>query len=270
MALDRDAYIDTFFDVSRFQGEGLPVDTYWYTQMGYVPEWTLDPRSEAFGENAKFYEYNVSEARKLVQAALADYPADSFPPFVTGRVNAVFGPVYAEQVEVMDQFARELGFEISAFPLDYNLDYLPKIVTQQGHFKIPNMGWAYAIGAVTSPDPTDLWTWRYYSQSGVTSGSLGLGTEGGPTEGVADVDALIERAVGEFDADARKEIIHDLQRVASLHMWNVPQPGRADEFKMAWPAIRNWQGFQGDSRIAMYDIDGGLYTYWMDDTKAHG
>ncbi len=93
---------------------------------------------------------------KLKAAAEADYQGGKFPKFVTGRVNAVFGPIYAQQVEVMDQFAREIGFDIEDFPLDYNLDYLPKVVTQQGHFKIPGMGWAYAIGAVTSPDPTDL------------------------------------------------------------------------------------------------------------------
>ena len=228
MAFDRDSYIDAFFNVSKFQGEGLPVDTYYYTQMGHVPDWTLDPRDDAkFGENAKYYDFNMEEAKKLFDAAQSDYEGGKFPKFVSGRVNAVFGPIYAQQVEVMDQFARDLGFEIDAFPLDYNTDYLPKVVTQQGHFKVPDMGWAYAIGAVTSPDPTDLFVWRYYSKAGVTSGQLGLGTPGGPAggSGDADVDGLIEKAKGEFDADKRKEIIWDLQRMLSAQCYNVPQPG---------------------------------------------
>jgi len=270
MSQDRDGYIEAFFDVSKFEAEGLPVSTYWYTQMGYVPEWTLDPRdAEAFGENAKYYEYNVAEAKKLYEAALADYPASSFPKFVTGRVNAVFGPTYAEQVEVMDQFARDIGFEIDAYPLDYNLDYLPKVVTQLGHFKIEDMGWAYAIGAVTSPDPTDLWVWRYYSKAGVTSGQLGLGSDGGPAggSGDAEIDRMVELAKGEFDSDKRKEIIHDLQRYASSVVYNVPQPGTSDTFKLAWPRLRNFLGYQGDSRVAMYDMH-GLHTMWLDDSMA--
>ena len=270
MSQDRDGYIEAFFDVSTYEGEGLPIQTYWYTQMGYVPEFTLDPRdAEKFGENAKYYEFNRAEAQKLKDAAEADYPGGKFPKFVTGRVNAVFGPTYAEQVEVMDQFARDIGFEIEAFPLDYNLDYLPKVVTQLGHFKIPDMGWAYAIGAVTSPDPTDLWVWRYYSKAGVTSGQLGLGSPGGPAggSGDAEIDRMVESAKGEFDSEKRREIIHDLQRYASSVIYNVPQPGTADEFKLAWPRLRNFLGYQGDSRVAMYDMH-GLHTMWLDSSKA--
>ena len=272
MSQDRAGYIEAFRDVSKFEAEGLPVDTYWYTQMGYVPEWTLDPRdAESFGENAKYYEYNPAEAMKLKAAAEADYPGGKFPSFLTGRVNAVFGPTYTEQVEVMDQFAREVGFEIEAFPLDYNLDYLPKVVTQLGHFKVPDMGWAYAIGAVTSPDPTDLWVWRYYSKAGATSGQLGLGSSGGPNDGSGDseIDRMVELAKGEFDPEKRLEIIHDLQRYASSVIYNVPQPGTADEFKLAWPRLRNFLGYQGDSRVAMYDMH-GLHTMWLDQSLPQG
>jgi ABC-type transport system substrate-binding protein len=270
MAMDRDSYIDAFFNVSTFEDEGLPVDTYYYTQMGHVPDFTLDPRdAEKFGENAKYYEYNVAEAMKLKAAAEADYEGGKFPKFVAGRVNAVFGPIYAQQVEVMDQFAREIGFEVEAFPLDYNLDYLPKVVTQQGHFQIPDMGWAYAIGAVTSPDPTDLFVWRYYSKAGVTSGQLGLGTPGGPAggSGDAEVDALVEKAKAEFDPEKRKEIIWDLQRSLSAQCYNVPQPGSAAEFWLAQPTVRNLWVYQNDSRTVQQGLH-SLYSMWHDESKA--
>jgi ABC-type transport system substrate-binding protein len=269
MAFDRDSYIDAFFNVSKFQGEGLPVDTYYYTQMGHIPDWTLDPRDKAnFGENAMYYDYNIDEAKKLFAAAEGDYEGGKFPKFVSGRVNAVFGPIYAQQVEVMDQFARELGFEIDAFPLDYNTDYLPKIVTQQGHFQVPDMGWAYAIGAVTSPDPTDLFVWRYYSKAGITSGQLGLGTPGGPAggSGDADVDSMIEKAKGEFDGDKRKQIIWDLQRSLSKTLYNVPQPGDAAEFWLGQPTIRNLWVYQGDSRTVQQGLH-SLQSMWYDASK---
>jgi ABC-type transport system substrate-binding protein len=265
--MDRATYIDAFYNVSTFESEGLPVDTYWFTQMGYVPGWTLDPRdAEKFGESARLYEHNIAEAKKLLAAAESDYEGGKFPSFVTGRVNAVFGPIYTSQVEVMDQFAREVGFNVEAFPLDYNLDYLPKVVTKQGHFEVPNMGWAYAIGAVTSPDPTDLWVWRFYSKGGVTSGSIGMGTPGGPAAD-AEIDSLTEAAIGEFDPEKRLEIIQDLQRHASEQMYAVSQPGNAAGFWLAQPTIRNFYVYQNDSRVVQQGLH-GMHKLWFDETKA--
>jgi peptide/nickel transport system substrate-binding protein len=267
MGMDRATYIDAFYNVSTFEAEGLPVDTYWFTQHGYVPDWTLDPRdAEKFGESARLYEYNIAEAKKLFAAAESDYEGGKFPSFVTGRVNAVFGPIYTSQVEVMDQFAREVGFDVEAFPLDYNLDYLPKVVTKQGHFEVPNMGWAYAIGAVTSPDPTDLWVWRFYSKGGVTSGSIGMGTPGGPAAD-AEIDSLTEAAIGEFDSEKRLEIIHDLQRHTSEQMYAVSQPGNAAGFWLAQPTIRNFYVYQNDSRVVQQGLH-GMHKLWFDETKA--
>jgi peptide/nickel transport system substrate-binding protein len=272
LGFDRQAYIDTFFNVPKFESEGLPVDSYWFTAQGYIPEWTLDPRDQAkFGENARFFDYNIEEAKKLFAAAESAY-GGSFPDFVAGRVNAVFGAAYNDQCEVMDQWARDVGFKVSAYPLDYNLDYLPKVVTQRGQFKIDDMGWAYAIGAVSSPDPTDYYIWRYYSKSGATSGSLGHGGPDGSRgdgSGDPDVDTLIEKAKAEFDSKKRLPIIHDLQRLLARQMYNVSQPGLAASFSLAWPAIQNWFVFQNDSRSVQQGIH-ALHELWYDSTKSHG
>ena len=270
MSMDRETYIDVFYNVSKFESEGLPVETYWYTAMGYVPEWTLDPRGREFGENARYYEYNVAEAKKLLQAAESAY-GGSFPEVGAGRVNAVFGAVYQEQVEVMDQWARDIGLKVNAVPLDYNIDYLPKIVTKQGKYDVPGLGWAYAIGAVSSPDVVDYYVWRYYSKSGATSGALG---HGGPDGGLGDqsgdpaVDSLIDKAKGEFDIKKRQANVHDLQRVLAKQAYSVSQPGLADQFWLAWPAIGNWGVYQGDSRITQNGIP-GMAMLWHDSTKPH-
>jgi ABC-type transport system substrate-binding protein len=266
MSMDRDAYIDTFYNVPAFESQGLPVNTYWYTAMGYVPEWNLDPRGKEFGENSKYYEYNVAEAKKLLSAAESAY-GGSFPEIPAGRVNAVFGAIYAQQVEVMDQWARDIGLKINAVPLDYNIDYLPKIVTQQGKFS----GYAYAIGAVSSPDVTDFYVWRFYSKSGPTSGALGFGgVDGslGDQSGDPAVDGLIEKAMAEFDVKKRQEYVHDLQRTLAKQAYGISQPGLADQFWLAWPAIGNWGVYQGDSRVIQNGIH-GLAAMWYDSTKPH-
>ena len=259
MSFDRDTYIDTFGNVSAYRSEGLPIETYWYTSMGYVPEWTLDPRGKEFGANAKYYQYNVEEAKKLVQAAETAY-GGSFPEIPSGRINAVFGPVYTQQVDVMEQWLRDIGLKINAKPLDYNLEYLPNYVTKQGQFE----GILFGSGATTSPDVVDYYVWRFYSKSGATSGSLGLG---GPGPADPEVDKFIERAKAEFDAPKRREIVHDLQRHLAAKAYAVIHPGVSDTLSLLWPAIRNVDVWQGDSRAALPGLS--ILPLWYDDAKPH-
>ena len=267
MSFDRDAYIDVNANVSKFKAFGLPVSSYWYTSMGYVPGVTLDPRdAKSFGENAKYYAFNVEESKKLVAAAKSAYGSD-FPEIPAGRVNAVFGPAYVQAADIMDQFARDIGFNIKATPLDYNLDYLPKYVTQQGKIS----GLFYGIGAVTSPDPTDYYVWRFYSKSGATSGSLGFGGPDGSKgdqSGDVEIDALIEKAKAEFDGKKRTAIIGDIQRLAAKQAYGVLNPGFADSFQLAWPAIENYATFQGDSRVILGGTN-GINLYWYNTAKPH-
>jgi ABC-type transport system substrate-binding protein len=269
MAQDREAYIDAFSSVSRFEADGLPVDTYYYTTQGYVPEWTLDPRNEGeFGENARYFELNMDEAQKLISAAKSAYPGGDFPGIQSHSVTAVFGPVYTQECETMDGYARALGFNVTNQPLDYNLDYLPKFITQEGQFE----GILYGIGAVTSPDMTDYYLWRFYFKTGATSGQLGFGGPNGSKgdkSGDPEADSLIAKAAAEFSTDARREIIHDLQRYLSGKQYAVMRPGFADSFLMAWPAIRNFATFQGDSRVVGAGAL-GLHQAWFDTTQAHG
>ncbi len=270
MAIDRETHIDAFSNVSRFADAGLDVDTYYYTSQGYLPDWTLDPRDKSnFGENAKYYDYNMDEAKKLIDAALSDYPGGKFPSMNSNGVNTVFGPVYVAETEAMDNYARELGFDITNNPLDYNLDYLPKFITQQGQFE----GILYGIGAVTSDDITDYYLWRYYSKTGATSGQLGFGgTDGslGDKSGDPDVDAMIEKAKAEFDVDARMQIIHDLQRHLAKQQYAVMRPGFADQFYVGWPAVSNFTYWQNDSRISLdANAPFSLMNAWFDDSLPH-
>jgi ABC-type transport system substrate-binding protein len=270
MAMDRDTHIDAFSNVSRFEDDGLDVATYYFTSQGYLPEWTLDPRDKAtFGENAKYYEYNMDEAKKLIDAALSSYPGGKFPKITSNGVNTVFGPVYAAETEALDNYARELGFDITNNPLDYNLDYLPKFITQQGQFE----GILYGVGAVTSDDITDYYLWRFYSKTGATSGQLGFGGPDGSLgdkSGDPEVDAMIEKAKGEFDLDSRMDIIHDLQRYLAPQQYCVMRPGFADQFHVGWPAVSNFTYWQDDSRLALdAQVPFSLMNAWFDETLPH-
>ena len=264
MAFDRDAYIDALYNVPRFTSEGLPVERHYFTSIGYVPGYTLDIKDKALGENAKYYEYNLTEAKKLFDAAKSAYGGD-FPEIKAGRVNAVFGAAYVQSVDIMDQFARDLGLKITAQPLDYNIDYLPKYVTQQGKFE----GILYGIGAVISPDPTDYWLWRIYSKTGPTSGMIGVGgPDGSKGDGSGDptVDSLIDKMKAEFDPKRRVELGAEMQKYLAKQAYYICRPGLADQFLMAQEAIQNFNVFQGDSRVVQLGIE-GMLNLWADPSK---
>jgi ABC-type transport system substrate-binding protein len=179
----------------------------------------------------------------------------------------VFGAAYVQDVDIMDQFAREIGLNIKATPLDYNLDYLPKYVTQQGKVS----GLFYGIGAVSSPDATDYYVWRFYSKSGATSGSLGFGGPDGSLgdqSGDPEVDSMIDKAKAEFDGRKRNAILGDLQRHLARQAYMVARPGFADTFQLAWPAIENFATFQGDSRVILGGTH-GINLYWYNTEKPH-
>ena len=257
MAIDRESYIDTFYNVSKFAAEGFDVSTYVHTSMGYIPGVTLDPTDSSFGENAKYYTYNVEEAKKLLAAAGLEKGfayTNHWPNF------PAFGANFPKQIEVIEQFNRDIGLNVSSDPLDYNLGYLPNFVTKRGQHE----GVLISLGAVTSPNPTDFYVWRYYSKSGATSGAIfgDIGSGGG--EGDPKVDDFIDQAKGEFDGAKNAAILGDLQRYLGGMQYCVSSPGVASGFELAWPAVQNYATFQEDSRA----INNFYYTWWLDSTKA--
>jgi peptide/nickel transport system substrate-binding protein len=267
-AIDRDEFIDAFSNVSNFESAGVPVSTYYYTTQGYVPELTLDPRDASFGEGAEFYNFNLEEAKKLFDAAQSAYGGE-YPEIKSHSVATVFGPTYIAESEAMDGYARELGLNIVNEQLDYNTGYLPNFVTKQGQFE----GILYGIGAVTSGDMTDYYLWRYYSETGATSGQLGFGGPDGSLgdgSGDPEADALILKATEEFDEEARVAIFHELQRYLTPKAYMVPRGGFADTFALAWPAISNFAFYQNDSRV---NLDANLpfnpMSMWFDESQPH-
>jgi ABC-type transport system substrate-binding protein len=200
----------------------------------------------------------------LIEAAKSDYPGGTFPAIPSAHVD-IFGGTYPQGTDAMDNFARNLGFEVESQTIVYNTDYLPKFVTQRGQFQ----GILYGIGATPSPDVTDFYIWKYYGKSGETSGSTGHGGPDGSLgdgSGDPEVDSLIEAARAELDSTARRAHIEELQRLLAYQQYAVSVPGSGDTFVMAWPVMSNYNVWQDDSRTVSFTL-GGLMTYWLDQTK---
>jgi ABC-type transport system substrate-binding protein len=261
---DRHATIDTLFNVAKFESEGLPVETYFYTSIGYVPEVLLDPRTREFGPDAKWYtpdsaqrDAYLKEAKQLLSAAGHPNGFEYPSAFVNPPTFTANG--YNSEAEIRDAFKREIGLKPSPKGLDYNIDYLQKYITQQAKYE----GTLYRLGAVSSPDPVDYYVWRYWSKAGPTSGAIFTGEGSEASGGDKKVDDYIERAKAESDVKKQTSILHDLQRYLAKMQYCVSRAGLASGFAMAWPAVGNFLVFRGDSRA----INNHYYTTWVDETQ---
>jgi ABC-type transport system substrate-binding protein len=100
--------------------------------------------------------------------------------------------------------------------------------------------------------------WRYTKGGG--AGYLGFDAAGrGDGSGDPQVDAMIKKAQNELDPEKRKPTLNELQRYLAGKMYNVPKPGEASYFTMAWPAVRNFNTYRGDRRT-------DNYYQWLDET----
>ena len=258
MSLDRDTWIDAVYNVSKNQGNGLPMETRWNTHI--QAEWKpsghwLDPKGKDFGPNAKYFQYNLAEAKKLLAAAgfgSGFSTTSHYPASVQYTLQR-----YAEPTDGMIQ---ELGVKLTLDPMtDYTKQYIPNLRDANGQFE--GYGYHSVTGSTAqriSPE-SDLAA-QFWPKGGVTF--HGFSTSGkNDKSGDPALSAIIEKARTEFDENARKKLVHDAQRYLGKAMWAMSAPGGANTFHFAWPAVGNYLAWQGPAAYWTYHL-------WLDRTKA--
>jgi ABC-type transport system substrate-binding protein len=252
MAWDRDLYIDTFSNVEKFRSAGLPVETYWASALSAgTGSWRLDPKSKDFGPNAKYFEHNPAEAKKLLAAAGYPDGLDVISSYIPGPE---LGDSYPRENQVLEDMVREAGFRPKTNLVDYVTRY-PGYRDNNGKYE----GWAYIAGPTTADDAVGMLAWRYSKGGG--AGYLGFDTEGkGDGSGDPEVDAMLKKAQSELDTDKRRATVFDIQRYLAKKQYNVPKPGEATYFTLAWPVLKNFGAYRGDRRTENY-------YWWLDDTQ---
>ena len=253
MSYDRDAWIDVFYNVSGFADEGLPVDVAWNSTVPRVTGWSRDPRDSDYGANAKYFMYNPDEAKKLMEAAGFGGGLDVVSTYIGG---SQYGTNYQQQIEVLENMAREVGFNPKANVIDYQTEFIPNYRDKQGQFE----GWTYKQGPRPSQDPLHRTEFDYYSKGG--SNFAGFDVNGkGDGSGDPEVDRLLLSARSVLDDDERRSILHQVEDYLSAKQYQVKWPGGTSGFYLAWPSLKNFQVFRAET-TTMYPP-----TWWLDQTK---
>src|SRR5439155_3373774 len=189
--------------------------------------WWLDPKGKEFGPNAKYFQHDVAEAKKLLAAAgyakgietISNFPVSELP-------SAAFGVI-------TDGMIAEAGITNRANKLDYLKDYVPNFRDGHGQFE----GWGYmsTAGGVTGGTALGQLAIEYWSKGG--NAFHGFSTNGkNDQSGDPQVDAMFEKARVEQDVDKRKALVQDIQRYLAKAVYALNAAGAATGLAVAWPA----------------------------------
>jgi ABC-type transport system substrate-binding protein len=254
MLLDRDLWIDSFYNVPQFKAAGYPQEVRYHSHIsaGWEGLW-LDPRSADMGEGGKNFAYNVADAKKLLQAAGVTTPIETDISWIsTGQ----YGTTFPKQAEVIKGMLEADGlFKLKQVNPDYQTDYLPKVYFAKGDFK------GIAVGATTQFPEVDQFLFAYFHSQGSRQKVAYQGTSG--VDSVSD--KLIEQQRQELDPTKRTQLIRDWQKHVATTMPMIPYPGQAETFSLFWPWIGNYGVYRA------WDSEAGRETsettLWFDKSK---
>ena len=249
MVIDRDLYIETIYNVTKFESEGLPVEYRWHTHYaaGEPPYW-IDPKGDGLGEPAKYFHYDVEEARKMLEAAGVDMPM-SMPAYIGTFGNST-------QKESLNALINDSGlFDLKLTQVERS-EYLPNYFNGGGLFNgvvldngpgasgdiDAHISVRFNVGAAPQCFYREVFPWYEKTQM------------------------LVEQQRKELDREKRLSILKDLQIEMADQMVAVPWPGIASGFSVAWPFLGNYKAFI--PRSIFTEQSETWPRFWYDESKA--
>jgi ABC-type transport system substrate-binding protein len=199
MALNRDGLLNRA-SPDGGQWPNMPINA------GFGESWWLDPRSGDMGDAAQWYEYNVSEARAMFEAAgVGEFET---PMHFSSTVYTTIVPYYDVVRQSLPALLREAGVSVREVPEEYGV-YISKTFGR-GEFE----GFTFGLESVFS-DVAAYWTNMFYPRD------AGGGRNHSSVSDQQLVDN-IRRMVQSQTVDEIREQNFELQKYASDQMYYVP------------------------------------------------
>ncbi len=262
MLIDRDAYVDTWQNVTALRAAGYPLEVKLNSHLssGWAAAgYWVDPRSAEMGEGAKSFTYNVAEAKKLLAAAGITTPIETEIAWIP---EAYYGTDFPKWAETFKGFLEADGlFKLKQVNPPYATEYLPKYYWNKADFK------GIAVAATTDyPGDPDGHIFAYYHSKGSRQKVAFKGTDTID----AKSDKMIEDQRREMDPQKRMQMIKDWQKYVATTMPTIPFPSTTTgtSFTFYWP----WAGNSGVHRA--WDTESQRFSQaehlWFDKSKYTG
>jgi len=238
MAINRDELMDLSHNVRALDDAGLAPSRAWNNAIAVtLGDWWLDPTSEAQGPSAANFQFNPTEARRLVEAVGATDVELKFQ-----WAGATYGAAFDRMAEATANFIAEVGIPVTVDVQDYSSTYFPQ--TRAGNFN------GVALGTTPAYPEVAGFVDRYFS-----SGSSNASRINDPA-----INDLRAKQAVELDPDARREQMHEIQRINAQMMYYLPTSTGAGTSFVAYQAgvrgIRNTRGYGGPTEVYAH--------YWLD------
>ena len=231
MLIDRDAWIDTFYNIKGLEQEGLPTRYEWNNYVAATwdkPRW-IDPRKEQkeLGEGAQYFQFDPKKAADLLRAA-GKFGLEQEFTYHNGRGG--FGGIsYGRECEVTIEMLSTGGhFKLKPNVQDYQSVITAKYTFSKGDFE------GITFQPVAGYPDLDLLLWASFTPSGRNSWVA---------QPIPKVQQIMEKHRQEFDENKRIELVRELQREMSVQMPFLPRFGVGQDYTLAWPFLGNYQVF---------------------------
>ena len=267
MSIDREAFADAIENRESFARDGLPVEVAMNSMLSAGwPDFWMDPQDEkAFGPNAKYLQYNPTEAKKLIAAAGHANGADF--DFFFNKENT-YGATYARMVEIYAAMFQEVGLR----PTLEGQPYAQWLANWQYGY-IPA---AFAAGTVKGFSGAGLSAERarftpalslygvLHSEGDAFHGATPTGNEA--VKGDPKLNDILGKARQELDRDKAIDLVQEAIRYTTQQAYMIPKPSNPKFFTIWWPAIGN-QGTYESSVVGPNIWAETRLNWWLDTTK---
>jgi ABC-type transport system substrate-binding protein len=218
MSIDRDALTDLGYNVTKLKAAGLAVKTGWNNVIpaGFTRFW-LDPQGKDIGDTAKYFKYNVADAKALMSAAGKGSGFNIKYQYVQNRYGAAFDSIAEAQIGYLAAIGIKAEVEIQ----DYNSKYITQ--TFAGNFT------GIAFGYETPFPEGGSYPLRQFTDNPLNHSKV-------KDPEMAKLATDQQAASSE---EKRKAIFWDIQRKNAEKMYYVPsQAGAATGWTAYQPSIK--------------------------------